>query len=125
VARPDQVFDVVVLFDVDVLAVDVIDDHAHRGARGESVAHSSDDGDLVGLEARRVEFALSRPALVELLLDHGVGQFDAGRHAIDNGQQRLAVGFAAGGNAEHASKGVADHRQWPFFEPSVARLNAS
>jgi hypothetical protein len=62
--------------------------------------------DLVQLLALRGVARLAGAALVEIRLDVGLGQGDAGRAAVDHAADGGAMALAPGGDAEQMAEGV-------------------
>ena len=71
--------------------------------------HAGEDAHLVGLLALGGVLRLARFALVEIGLDLGLGDGDAGRAAIDHAADRRPVAFAPGGDAEQMAETVVRH----------------
>src|SRR5262245_6045147 len=95
--------------------VDIVDHQPDRGPGGDLragrfvVEHAREDAHLVGLLPLRRKARLAGPALVEIGLDIGLGQRDAGRAAIDHAANRGPVAFAKGGDAEEVAESVKGH----------------
>ncbi len=90
--------------------VDVLDHQRNRRAGGYLPAgavileHAGQDLHLVRFPALRGEAVLARLALVEEALDIGLGQFQAGRAAVDHAPERHPVALAERGDAEHVAE---------------------
>ena len=67
-------------------------------AQGEAVFHARKNGHPVRLLAVGGQFALARPAAVQLRLDVRFAEPHAGRATVEDGAHALAVGFAEGGD---------------------------
>ena len=72
--------------------------------------HAGKDLHLIGLAPLAGETRLARAALVEIGLDVGLGQRNAGRAAVHHAADRGAMAFAEGGDAEKMAEGVERHR---------------
>ncbi len=99
--------------------VDVLDHQRDRRAGGHLAAelflgalvreHAGEDLHRVRLLPLGDELALAGAALLQPLLDVGLGQRDLGRAAIDHAAQRRPVAFAPGRHAEQVAEGVVRH----------------
>jgi hypothetical protein len=116
VARPVLAGDLAIVFRA---LVDILDQHRHRRAGGDHCLavliedEAGQDLDLVGLATLRDKTRLAGAALVELGLDFGAGETDAGRAAIDDAAERWAMAFAPGGDAEKVAECVVRHERYP------------
>src|SRR5260221_10648795 len=90
----------------------IFDEKRNRGARrhwsaGPFVLEDArEDFDLVGLSPLRGETRLAGPAFVEIGLDFGGGERDAGRTAIDDTAERRPMAFTEGRHPEHMAEAV-------------------
>ena len=75
-----------------------------RGAEGDPVFHSGEDGDQILLVSGRSQLALPRTAPVELGLDVGLAQLKPGRTAVDNRPDRRTVALSKGGDPEYGAE---------------------
>ena len=100
-ARPEPVGDVAVVLRA---LIDVLDQQLDRRAGGLALEHAGQDLDLVGLLPLRRVARLARPALVEPVLDIGLGERDLRRHAVDDDADRRPVALAPGGEAEQRAE---------------------
>src|SRR5947209_4487189 len=75
------------------------DGRAERGAP----ADAGQDVDLIALDLHAAAAAVAALAPGEVAVDVGFGQRKAGRDAVDDGDQRLTVGFARGEEAEDSA----------------------
>src|SRR5262249_22976857 len=112
VPRPVLVLDVGIVLGA---RVDVVD-HERNGRPGRDLLarrfideHAGEDFDLVRLAPLRGEARLARPPFVEVGLDIGLGQRDAGWAAVDHAPDRDAVAFAKGRDAEKMAEGIERH----------------
>jgi len=112
VPRPVLVLDVGIVLGA---LVDVVD-HERDGRPGRDLfagrfidEHAGEDFHLVRLAPLRGETRLARPPLVEVGLDVGLGQRDAGRAAVDHAPDRDAVAFAEGRDPEKMAEGIERH----------------
>ena len=81
---------------VRVLPVLVLDPQADRAAHRQAVAHAADDLGEVGLDLLALAAAVALLAPAQVLGDVVLGDRQAGRHALDDDEQALAVRFAGG-----------------------------
>ena len=81
----------------------------HLRARRLVGEHAGEDAHLVGLLALGGVARLAWLALVEIDLDVGLGERDAGRAAVDHAADRRPVAFAPGGDAEEMAEAVVGH----------------
>ena len=86
--------------------VGVAHKHRERRAGRAPLEEPGENFDLVLLLARRDEIALPGPAAVELGLDLGDRQRQAGRAAVDHHAHRATVAFAPGGDGKKFAEGV-------------------
>ena len=95
--------------------VDILDEKRNRGARRHRSAgpfilkDAGEDFDLIGLAPLRGEARLAGAALVEIGLDFGGGERDAGRTAIDDTAERRPMAFTEGRHPEHMAEAVMRH----------------
>jgi hypothetical protein len=95
--------------------VDVVDDHRNRRAGGDLTRRpfvredAGEDAHRVRLLALGDELALAGPALLQPLLDVGLGERDAGWAAVDHAAQRGPMAFAPGGDAEQMAERIVRH----------------
>ena len=95
--------------------VDVLDLERDRRAGGHLLAarlvgeHAGEDAHLVGLLALGGVARLAGLPLVEIGLDVGDLELDAGRAAVDHAADRRPVAFAPGGDAEQMAEAVVRH----------------
>jgi hypothetical protein len=107
--RPIRVTDIGIVLRA---LIDIVDQQPDRRAGGDLRAHqlvlkhTRQDPNLVGLRPLGGEARLSRPALVEIRLDVGLGQRDAGRAAVDHAADRRPVALAKGRDPKHMAEGV-------------------
>src|SRR5438874_1276205 len=85
-----------------VLPVAVGDAQRDRRAEGGAPADAGQDVDLIALDLHASTAAVAALAPGEVAVDIGFGQRQAGRDAVDDGDQCLTVGFARGEEAEDA-----------------------
>ena len=81
--------------------------HGDGGAKGFAFEGAGEDLDGVGFLAGGDDAGLAGAASVEVGLDVGFGEFDAGRASVNYDAYATAVGFAPSGDAEEMSEGVA------------------
>jgi len=100
--------------------VDVVDQHGDGRSRGDQHAvlrlvgqHAGQDLHLVGLAALGDEARGAGAAAVELGLDVGRPEADAGRAAVDHAAERRAVALAPGGDAEEMTERIVRHEGGP------------
>lgn len=89
--------------------VGVADEEGDGGAGGCAFKHAGEDFHLVGFAALGNVAAGAGFAAVEVGLDVGFAEGEAGRAAVDDAADARAVAFAEGGNGEELSEGVACH----------------
>ena len=95
--------------------VDILDLERDRRAGGHLLSarlvgeDAGEDAHLVRLLALGGEARLAGLALVEIGLDVGDVELDAGRAAIDHAADRRPVAFAPGGDAEEMAETVVRH----------------
>ncbi len=106
-AGAEAVSDLRIVLGADVL---VLDEKRDRGAGGEPLEHAGEDAHPVGLAALGGEARLAGTAAVEIGLDVGLGERDAGRAAVDHAADRRAVALAERGDAEEMAETVVRHR---------------
>ena len=106
--------------------VDVLDQHGDRRAgRHQRIAvtlgqYAGQEPHLVGLATLCDESRLPGPTPVELALDVGQRQADAGRAAVDHAAERRAVTLAPGGDAKKVAESVVRHRKGPSASQTAA-----
>src|SRR5262249_47038432 len=95
--------------------IDVFDQEPDRRAGGELLLHPlvlKDAGEnlhLIGFAPLAGEARLSRTPAVEIALNVGFGERNAGRAAINDTADRRPVAFAEGRDPEHVAEGVERH----------------
>ena len=100
-ARPEAVGDVAV---IPGALIDILDQQLDRRAGRLPLEHAGEDLYLVRLAALRRVARLAGPPPVEPVLDIGLGERDARRHAIDDDTDRRPVALAPGREAEQRSE---------------------
>jgi hypothetical protein len=95
--------------------VDIVDDERNRRPGRHLLTgrfideHAGEDFHLVRLAPLRSEARLARPPFVEIGLDVGLSQRDAGRAAVDHTTDRDPVAFAEGRDPEKMAEGIERH----------------
>ena len=95
--------------------VDILDHHRDRRAGRDHglpiLVHDEarQDAHLIRLAALRDEPRLSGTTLVEVALDVGEREADAGRTTVDDAAKGGAMALAPGGDAKQMSEGVVRH----------------
>src|SRR6266446_6357483 len=90
--------------------VGVLDQELDRGAGRHPVKHAAEDLHQILLAPLGGKARLPGFALVEPLLDVGLGEREARRHPVDDDADRRPVALAPGGKAEQGAERVARHR---------------
>src|SRR5689334_18063164 len=102
-----------------VLPVAVGDRERDRGAERQSPANAGDDVNLVALDLHPAAASVAALSASEIAVDVGFGQRHAGRNAVDDGRQRLTVGFSRGEEAEDSPHGrLAYREELPVCRPT-------
>src|SRR6185436_5776834 len=83
-----------------VFPVAVLDGQRDRAPQGEPSAHAGGDVDLVALDLHPPAKAVAALAAREVPVDVGLGEREARGQPLDDGGQRLPVGFTRGEEAE-------------------------
>jgi len=84
VPGPHSLHDPGILFDMERLRIDVVDDHADRGAGGVTVKNAGHDLHPVFFLTGRTDGALTRTAAVEFVLDLLLRDGQSRRHPVHN-----------------------------------------
>lgn len=130
-AGAEFVADVVVILGT---LVGIFDQQADRRPGGDLRRHpfvlknAGEDADLVWLLPLGDEFRAAGFAAIQIALDVGFREGNAGRTAVDHATQGWSMAFAKGRDAEKQSKGIKRHTRTPMallfrsiFPESVAR----
>src|SRR4029077_7377080 len=89
--------------------VGVLDQQADRRAGGAPRVHAREDAHCVSLASLADEVGSSGTTAINVALQVGLRELEAGRTAIDNATKRRPVAFAEGRNREQATNRVARH----------------
>ena len=89
--------------------VDVLDEEGDRGAGGRALEHAREDPNRVGLAPLGRMAAPAGAAPVEVGLDVGLGEGEAGRTPVHHTPDRGAVALPERGHREVCSEGVSGH----------------
>ena len=89
--------------------VGVLDEEGDRGPGGSALEHPGEDPHLVRLAPLGGVAAPAGPAPVEVGLNVGLGEGEAGRAAVHHAPDRRAVALAERGHREMGPEGVAGH----------------
>src|ERR1700730_508301 len=116
VARAEAVGDVTIVLRP---LICVLDQELERGAGRHAVEHTAEDLDQILLAPLGGKARLSRFALVEPVLDVGLGEREARRHPVDDDANRRPVALAPGGEAEQGAERGPRHR---FNNPGCAGM---
>jgi hypothetical protein len=110
-AGTELVLDVAVVLGAGVDILDLERDRRpRRGLHARLIGeHARQDAHLIRLLPLGGVARLARAPLVEIGLDLGLGDGDAGRTAIDHAADRRPVAFAPGGDAEQMAETVVRH----------------
>src|SRR5437762_7911937 len=103
---PEAVGDVTVILRA---LIDIVDHQLDRRAGGLPLEDAGQDLDLVRLAPLRRVARLAGPAPVEPVLDIGLGERDARRHAVDDDADRRPVALAPARVAEQRARAIAGH----------------
>ncbi|RMM20765.1 Alpha/beta hydrolase protein [Pseudomonas syringae pv. aptata] len=114
VGRAEQVFDRRIVLG---FLIGVADQQADGGAGGLALEDPRENLDFIGLLTLRGVAAGARLAPVEVALQVLQVQFQPGRAAVDDSDQRRAVAFAGGGDSEQLAESVAGHAGAPKNQP--------
>ncbi len=112
VARPVLVLDIGIILGA---LIDIVDHERDRRSGRHLRAgrlldeHAGEDFHRVRLAPLRGEARLARPPLVEIGLDVGLGQRDAGRAAVDHAADRRPMALAEGRDPEKVAEGIERH----------------
>ena len=122
-ARPVLVLDLAVVLRA---LVGVLDEQRYRRASGyldpfSIREHPGQNFDLIRFLPLRGVTRLAGPALVEIRLNVGLGQRDAGRTAIDDAADGGPMAFAPGGDAEKVAEAVMGHDGSRFRRVLISR----
>ncbi|RMV62333.1 Alpha/beta hydrolase protein [Pseudomonas syringae pv. pisi] len=114
VGRAEQVFDRRIVLG---FLIGVADQQADGGAGGLALEDPRENLDFIGLLTLRGVAAGARLAPVKVALQVLQVQFQPGRAAVDDSDQRRAVAFAGGGDSEQLAESVAGHAGAPKNQP--------
>ena len=89
--------------------VGVFDLQGDRRARRAAFEHAGEDAHRIRLLPLGGEFGLAGAAAIEIGLDVGFAQRQAGRAAVDDAADGRTVAFAPRGDAEEMAEGVVAH----------------
>ncbi|RML65566.1 hypothetical protein ALQ91_05386 [Pseudomonas syringae pv. syringae] len=114
VGRAEQVFDRRIVFG---FLIGVADQQADGRTGCLALEDPRENLDFIGLLTLRGVAAGARLAPVEVALQVLQVQFQPGRAAVDDSDQRRAVAFAGGGDSEQLAESVAGHAGAPKNQP--------
>src|SRR6185437_14048957 len=100
----------------------VLDQETDRRAGGLALEHAGQDLHLIGFLPLRREAILAGPALVEILLDVGLAQWNERRHAVHDAADRRSVALAPTRVAEDRAEAIAGHGG-PLNDRDVRRVD--
>ncbi len=106
-ARTEAVGDVAVVLRA---LVGVLDQELDRGAGRHPIEDAAQDAHLIGFLPLGGIARLAGLALVEPVLDVGLGERQARRHAVDDDPDRRPVALAPSGEAKERAERIAGHR---------------
>src|SRR6185295_20089543 len=110
---------------VAALLIDVLDEQADRRARRDAFEDAGENLDLIGLLPLRDVARATGSTPVEILLNVGFRQLEAGRATVDDAAHRGPMAFAEGRDREQHSVSVACHLSLPELEVGPSARCAS